>query len=496
MRVITILNKYLNPLARLGNKKYSLIFPLLGTLALCFWIEFLTLNIFKNPAATGIYAIILLLWSIAYFSFRDGIIGGLTAVIITIGYYFYIIFSRHYSGSQLNSGIGTTLLLGAIYFILALIIGGLKEIIDGLIEKEMNARRLAQEGEIRLQTILDQLPIGVLLLDKESKIFKGNIHMEKLLGHKAVKRLQEDVAYQSPYGFKKEKGLYQAEWPIIRAITKGEKITVEEIRYISDKKKQLILKVSAAPILNTKQEIIAAVSTLDDITQEKEIEQRKDDFISMASHELKTPLTSVKVFTQLLKKRFSTSEDTQSLRVLEKMDSNIDKLTQLIRDLLDVSKIQQGKLESHPEKFFVRELVEDIIEDMQPITQHKLIKAWNTKLYVMADKERIRQVVVNLITNAIKYSPHAKKIIIGSRRVDKNIEVYVQDFGIGIDSTEQKNIFLRFYQAKNNKTYPGLGLGLYISYEIIQRNGGKLWVESKEGEGSIFYFTLPIYQEG
>lgn len=116
---------------------------------------------------------------------------------------------------------------------------------------------------------------------------------------------------------------------------------------------------------------------------------------------------------------------------------------------------------------------------------------WHTKLYVYADRERIRQVLINLITNAIKYSPEAKKVVIRSQKNKNFIQISVQDFGIGIPKTEQLKIFDRFYQSQNHKTYPGLGLGLYISSEIIKANGGKMWVESDEGKGSTFYFTLP-----
>lgn len=132
---------------------------------------------------------------------------------------------------------------------------------------------------------------------------------------------------------------------------------------------------------------------------------------------------------------------------------------------------------------------------LQPLTQQKLILDWHTNLPVHADKERIRQVIINLVTNAIKYSPEGDKILVGSHKRGDYIEMYVQDFGMGIAKEEVKKIFGRFYQAAQHKTFPGLGLGLYISSEIIKIHGGKMWVKSEKGKGSTFYFTLPISKE-
>ena len=234
-----------------------------------------------------------------------------------------------------------------------------------------------------------------------------------------------------------------------------------------------------------------------DITERKDLERRKDEFISMASHELKTPITSLKGFAQVLHRRLQQSEDEQTLRFLTRMDGQLDKLTQLINDLLDISKIQTGKLAFRKEEFDFAALVRDIVEDVQAATQTHQIELLSglhdTPVIVFGDKDRLGQVLINFLTNAIKYSPNANRVIVRTCANEQYVTVSIQDFGIGIDEAHQQRIFERFYQVDaSNKTAPGLGIGLYISNEIIVRHHGHISVVSKKGEGSIFRFMIPL----
>jgi signal transduction histidine kinase len=240
------------------------------------------------------------------------------------------------------------------------------------------------------------------------------------------------------------------------------------------------------------------ISTSHDITQQMELERRKDEFISIASHELRTPVTSIKGFTQILHRRFQRLGDDDAQRYLSIMDKQLDKLTALINDLLDLSKIQAGKLTLQTERFDLAVLVQESVEMMQQTTHsHRLVLDNYSEVQVVGDRDRLGQVLINLLTNAVKYSPNADKVII---RVFKDAEqayVSVQDFGIGIQETEHEKIFERFYQAPAplEQTYPGLGMGLYISNEIITRHSGRMWVESRKGEGSTFYIAIPRAKE-
>jgi signal transduction histidine kinase len=232
-----------------------------------------------------------------------------------------------------------------------------------------------------------------------------------------------------------------------------------------------------------------------DITEQKYLQQQKDDFIGIASHELKTPVTSVKAYTQVLERMLQKKGDTKEANMIKKMDAQLNRLTSLIGDLLDVTKINSGKLQFNNQEFDFNAILDELIEDLQRTTgKHTIVKNFVPGGIVFGDKERIGQVVTNLITNAIKYSPHADKVIVHTTIDEKEITLCVQDFGIGIATKNLDKVFEQFYRVSGEMqhTFPGLGLGLYISSEIIKREGGRIWVTSEEGKGSTFCFALPL----
>jgi signal transduction histidine kinase len=181
---------------------------------------------------------------------------------------------------------------------------------------------------------------------------------------------------------------------------------------------------------------------------------------------------------------------------LAKMNNQIDKLTKLVVDLLDISKMQAGQIEMAHEAVNMEALAREVIESLQPTTGHRLLLEETAPGTISGDGERLGQVLTILLNNAIKYSPHADSVIVRLARSEEEhtLTVAVQDFGIGIGKEHQGRIFERFYRvlSKQDKTFPGMGIGLYIAYEIIQRHGGRMWVESAEGRGSTFFFSLPV----
>ena len=232
-----------------------------------------------------------------------------------------------------------------------------------------------------------------------------------------------------------------------------------------------------------------------DITDQKLLQQQKDDFIGIASHELKTPVTSIKAYTQVLEKMLLKRGDTKEAAMVSRMDGQINRLTNLIGNLLDVTKINSGKLQFNDHEFDFNLMAKELIEDIQRTTDNfTIIEKYNDNAIVYGDKERIGQVISNLISNAIKYSPNKDKIIIHTFLKDNEITLCVQDFGIGIPQDKLEKVFEQFYRVRGDMlhTFPGLGLGLYISSEIIKRGSGRIWVNSIEGEGSTFCFALPI----
>jgi PAS domain S-box-containing protein len=248
------------------------------------------------------------------------------------------------------------------------------------------------------------------------------------------------------------------------------------------------------PLRDADNNIVQWFGTNTDISKQIELERQKDEFIGIASHELKTPVTSIKAYGQVLQKIFQRKGDIKAVEQLQKMDFQIGKLTNLIRDLLDVTKIQSGRLEFHEEYFDFNMLVTEVVNELQlTIENHQLLTEFGKTKKIFADRERIGQVITNLITNAVKYSPNAKNIRIATTRDTTNMTLCVTDYGIGIPKDKQEKVFEQFFRVSgpNQSTFPGLGLGLYVSSEIIKREGGRIWVESSEGNGSTFCFSLP-----
>jgi PAS domain S-box-containing protein len=224
----------------------------------------------------------------------------------------------------------------------------------------------------------------------------------------------------------------------------------------------------------------------------------RDDFISAASHELRTPVTSLKVYTEVLQRQAERRGDESTSDRLRKMQTQIDRLAVLIGDLLDVSKIEAGKLELRRELVDLRRLIDEVVEAIQATTsKHRIVVAGDVSRPVVGDGERLGQVLTNLLTNAVKYSPQADRIIVRIAETTDGVTVDVQDFGIGIEPEHLDQVFDRFYRvtSEDEKTFPGLGMGLYISHEIVRRHGGTMEVKSIKGCGSVFRVTLP-YGDG
>ncbi|WP_239494970.1 ATP-binding protein [Pedobacter yulinensis] len=237
---------------------------------------------------------------------------------------------------------------------------------------------------------------------------------------------------------------------------------------------------------------------IEDITERRSIEQRKDDFLTIASHELRTPLTTIQGYTQILSRSLPAGSPERVRSLVGKLSGAVDRLNQLLSELLDMSKIQSGYIQLHKDRVPFDELVAGVAESMQTASPgHNIILEGSSDADVYADESHLVQVISNLIGNAIKYAPDEQRIEIRISRVGDFVKLSVKDYGLGISPADQKHIFERFFRVdKIQKDFPGMGIGLYICEQVIKNHGGTLWVESDLGKGSIFSFTLPVYAEG
>jgi two-component system sensor histidine kinase/response regulator len=233
---------------------------------------------------------------------------------------------------------------------------------------------------------------------------------------------------------------------------------------------------------------------LEEIEFRKDAERKKDEFISIASHELKTPLTSVKGYVQLLERSIAKEDIETVKKHLSKAQSQLEKLNSLIADLLDISKIESGKMKFNKQNFSIDTLVDNVIEIMhQSNPEFKISKKGQANCEIYGDEMRVEQVIVNFLTNAIKYSPGTDKIDLTINISDDQLYVAVKDYGIGMLPEQQNHVFDKFYRVEEtSQRFQGLGIGLYISSEIIKRHGGKVGVKSEIGQGSEFYFFMPV----
>jgi len=235
----------------------------------------------------------------------------------------------------------------------------------------------------------------------------------------------------------------------------------------------------------------------DEIEIRKDAEAKKDEFISIASHELKTPLTSIKAYLQILRR--SVGDDNKKFLedFIGRSQVQVNKLNDLVTDLLDVSKIESGKLKFNKKVFNFKMLLHNTIDIIRQTNEDSnIVITGDEDVDVFADEMRIEQVLINYLTNAIKYSPDNKEVHVSTYVQDHYLFVKVKDFGIGIPPEKKDQIFAKFYRAEDNSTrFQGLGIGLYICSEIIKRHEGTYGVESELGKGSVFYFSLPVAQK-
>lgn len=226
-----------------------------------------------------------------------------------------------------------------------------------------------------------------------------------------------------------------------------------------------------------------------------ESEEQKDEFIAFAAHELKNPLSSVRGFAELILNKTKSNQDQKVFAYAQEIQTQSDKLLELINDLLDVTKIEVGKFSYKDELIDMNSLVKEIISHQKVINKNReIILTGKSSQIVRGDRYRIGQVITNLMTNALKYSPENRKVLVNIKNKNHSVIISVKDFGVGISQKDQTQIFSPFYRTTKAQTSKseGLGLGLYIASQIVLYHQGRLWVKSTQGHGSTFFMELPI----
>lgn len=353
-----------------------------------------------------------------------------------------------------------------------------------ILEDTEEARRKAEEEKDKTLTIITNFTDGLLVFDRENKLSLINPQAKHFLGIKDSELIgKTTLELRNLSQFK----------PLIDLI--GEKI--ESIfRKTLSLRENLILEISTVPLLS-EGEKIGNLVILHDITREKLVEQLKTEFVSLSAHQLRTPLSAIKWILRMILDGDLGSLKEEQKEFLEKAYYSNERMINLINDLLNITRIEEGRFIFEFKEVNLLEVAEQVIESLRDEIERKKIKFEFQKLtkipQIKADIEKIKIAIENLIDNAITYTPEGGKVTVILR---SNQEIYfsVKDSGIGIPEDQKERIFTKFFRAKNalKMETEGSGLGLYITKNIIEAHGGKIGFESKEGQGSTFYFTLPI----
>ncbi len=331
-------------------------------------------------------------------------------------------------------------------------------------------------------------PNPILITNSSSEIQYVNTAWEHLTGYTSGEVLGKNPRFMS--SGKTPPELYKV---VLKNLREGRSFESED--FIDRKKdgSEFSIRSTFFPV-QTRKTITYFVQVLQDISERREIEKQKDSFISSASHELRTPLSVIMISLDLLTYELGSAPNT-TLNILKTLQEETGRLATLLNDLLDVSTMQSGKLHMQKEEHDLGPLLHRIVGELRTtFKSHSLTfeETGDVRSKVYYNEARIAQVLTNLISNAVKYSPQADKVFIHLDAQTDEVVVRIQDFGIGVGEDERLEIFNVFYRAKNRGHIEGTGLGLFITAQIIAAHQGRLWMTSELGKGSIFYFSLPL----
>lgn len=363
------------------------------------------------------------------------------------------------------------------------------DVTDLVRAREMREKRAEQmrEQAFTFDTALSNIPDIIYILDLEARFTYGNkplFDVFNMPAHEVIGKTFSELPYTPE--------LAETLSNYVAEVVKTGKQIQDVTRYVTPLGREGYFEYIFNPVFDEQGEVKLIAGSTRDITERVRLDQQKDEFLSMVSHELKTPVTSLKAYTQILQRRFIREGQDVAAEHLGKMDAQINKLVVLINDLLDVGKVTSGKVPFHESPFPLDEMINEAIEEVQRTTdQHHIQFDTLCNRTIIGDRDRIGQVVINLLTNAIKYSPDAETVLVTTNTDDASVTVSVRDFGIGISAEHLPHLFERFYRAEHHNTVSGLGLGLAIASDIILRHNGTIWAESELGQGTTFFFTLP-----
>ncbi|MGC8800491.1 MAG: ATP-binding protein [Chloroflexus sp.] len=359
----------------------------------------------------------------------------------------------------------------------------------------------SQRERRKLHTVVESIAEGVLLCDRHGRLTLANQAAQELIDEAVLSFETPLASIPELYDLRDLDGnpLTPDDLPFTRAL-RGD--TFYDYRLMRRKPdgSERFFSFTGAPAINEQGEVEGAVITLRDITANQKVQRAKDEFLAVAAHELRSPLAAVRSYADLLLRREQQREgDARDLHGLTILTQQVSHMLRLVDNLLDVSRLDAGQFDLQYQTVNLVTLAQQVIDQQRPSANNRelLLETEAPELWISCDAMRIRQVLTNLLNNAIKYSPAGSVVSVRVRSASLPANnapaalISVSDQGPGIPASEQERVFQRYYRSPGRRG-EGLGLGLYLSREIVQLHGGQIWIESHEGQGSTFMVLLPI----
>jgi len=361
-----------------------------------------------------------------------------------------------------------------------------------IIALDITEIKQAEEKSAKLAAIVESSDDAIVSKTLESIVTSWNDAAERMFGYTADEMVGQPIYKIIP------PDRYDEEPSIVARLSKGERVEHFETKRLTKKGRQLDVSLTVSPLKDAQGNIIGASKIARDITEKKLEEQRKNDFIGMVSHELKTPLTTLSAIVQVAGSRLKDNEDAFLATAMDRVNQQVKKMTGMVNGFLNIARLESGKMLIEKKPFYIDDFLREILDETKLIVStHTVTLTGSGHILVDADWDKISSVVSNLVSNAVKYSPRGKPVGLAYRVQGDEVIVSVKDQGIGIEPQDHEKVFDRYYRVETNDTQhiSGFGIGLYLSAEIISRHNGRIWLESEPGKGAAFYFTLPLMHD-